>query len=89
MITKAITELGTCQVRRGTDYPCQRPATVKIRGVPFCEPCAHEQEAYFAIGELTEKPWRLRDKRLGGVLSRLRQTRLERGQIDDYKPDAA
>jgi hypothetical protein len=26
---------------------------VEIRGVAFCEPCAREQEAYFAIGELT------------------------------------
>jgi hypothetical protein len=25
---------------------------VKILGVPFCEQCAREQEAYFAIGEL-------------------------------------
>ena len=26
---------------------------VEILGVPFCESCAREQEAYFAIGELT------------------------------------
>jgi hypothetical protein len=25
---------------------------VEIRGIPFCEACAREQEAYFAIGEL-------------------------------------
>jgi hypothetical protein len=43
-------------VRSGTDYPCLRPAVVKVRGISFCEPCAHEQEAYFAIGELTEAP---------------------------------
>jgi hypothetical protein len=83
------TEPGTCQVRSGTKRPCLRSAAVKIRGVPFCEPCAREQEAYFAVGELTEEPWRLRDERLGGVLSRMRQTRLERGPIDDHKPDAA
>jgi hypothetical protein len=26
---------------------------VEIRGVPFCERCAREQEAYFAIGEMS------------------------------------
>ena len=44
---------GTCQVRSGTDDPCLGPAVVEIFGVPFCESCAREQEAYFAIGELT------------------------------------
>jgi hypothetical protein len=39
-------------VRSRTDRPCVRPAVVKILGVPFCEQCASEQEAYFAIGEL-------------------------------------
>jgi hypothetical protein len=24
------------------------------RGIPFCKRCAHDQEAYFAIGELTQ-----------------------------------
>ena len=28
---------------------------VEIRGIPFCEACAREQEAYFAIGELTRE----------------------------------
>jgi hypothetical protein len=27
---------------------------VEILGIPFCEACAREQEAYFAIGELTQ-----------------------------------
>jgi hypothetical protein len=53
-LTKATTELGLCQVRSGTDRPCTRSAAVKIGGVPFCEPCARQQEAYFAVGELTE-----------------------------------
>ena len=53
-----------CQVRSETDLPCQRPAVVEIGGVPFCEPCAREQEAYFAIGELTEVPDALREKPL-------------------------
>jgi hypothetical protein len=52
-LTEATTELGSCQVRNRTDRPCVRPAVVKILGVPFCERCAREQEAYFAIGELT------------------------------------
>jgi len=31
---------------------------VEIRGVPFCEACAREQEVYFAIGELTQEETR-------------------------------
>ncbi len=46
--------LGPCQVRIETDNPCPYPATVKIRGVSFCEWCAREQVAYFLIGELTQ-----------------------------------
>ena len=53
-MTKAKKELGLCQVRSGTDRPCFRPAMLKIWGMPFCERCAHEQEAYFAVGELTQ-----------------------------------
>ncbi len=41
-----------CQVGSGTDHPCSRWPMVKIRGVPFCETCAREQEAYFAVGQL-------------------------------------
>ena len=47
------TKLGLCQVGSRTDRPCLRQAVVEIRGVPFCERCAREQEAYFAIGELS------------------------------------
>jgi hypothetical protein len=47
-------KLGPCQVRIETDTPCPYPATTKIRDVPFCERCASEQEAYFAIGDLTQ-----------------------------------
>jgi hypothetical protein len=28
---------------------------VEIQGIPFCEGCAREQEAYFAIGTLTQE----------------------------------
>jgi hypothetical protein len=42
---------------------------VEIRGIPFCESCAREQEAYFAIGELThEEGQDLRSKPLAEVL---------------------
>lgn len=48
------TKLGPCQVRSETDDFFPRPAVAKVRGIPFCEPCASEQEAYFAVGELAE-----------------------------------
>ena len=63
-----------CKVRSGTDIPCLRPAVVKIRGIPFCEPCAREQEAYFAIGELTEVREGLREEPLVELLNRMRRT---------------
>jgi len=46
---------GSCQVRSKTETPCLHRAAVEIRGIPFCESCAREQEAYFAIGELTQE----------------------------------
>jgi hypothetical protein len=68
-----------CKVRSGTNIPCLRPAVVKVRGIPFCEPCAREQEAYFAIGELTETPEGLREKPLVELLNRMqRKTRRRR-----------
>ena len=50
---EAMMKLGLCQVRSETDHPCSRQAVVEIWGIPFCKPCAREQEAYFAIGELS------------------------------------
>jgi hypothetical protein len=88
LLNMTTTEPGTCQVRSGTKRPCRRSAVAKIRGVPFCEPCAREQEAYFAIGKLTEEPRQLRDERLVRMLSRMRRTRLGRGVVDDHEPDA-
>jgi hypothetical protein len=44
-----------CEVRSKTGSPCHRCADVEIGGVAFCGPCAREQEAYFAIGELTQE----------------------------------
>ena len=54
-MTEAATKPGPCQVRIYTDSPCPRTAEVEILGVAFCGPCAREQEAYFAIGELTQQ----------------------------------
>lgn len=66
-----------CQVRSRTESPCPRRAVVEIRGVAFCGPCAREQEAYFAIGELVarEGVQGPRSKPLAGALKRLRRER--------------
>ncbi len=78
-----------CQVRSGTDNPCRRPAAVEIGGVPFCEPCAREQEAYFTIGELTDHPRGLgSDGPLIGVLGRAWRIRRSPA-TGDHEPDAA
>jgi hypothetical protein len=88
-LIEATTELGACQVRSGTDLPCQRPAVVKVRGVPFCEPCAREQEAYFVIGELTEAPRGLGNEPLVELLDRVRRTAAWRDGTRANEPDAA
>ena len=72
-------------MRRGTVDPCPRPAAAKIWGIPFCERCAREQEAYFAIGELTQEEEDLprlrrgvsarRDEQLAEVLGGMRRER--------------
>jgi hypothetical protein len=47
---------------------------VEILGVAFCGPCARQQEAYFAIGELTHEEARdLHSKPLSEVLERKRR----------------
>jgi hypothetical protein len=50
---------------------------VEIRGIPFCEACAREQKAYFAIGELTqeEKAQGFGSKPLAEALERMRRER--------------
>ena len=78
-----------CQVRSGTDNPCGRPASVKIQGVPFCEPCAREQEAYFTIGDLTEGSWRFSERALIGELDQMQRMKRRRGMVGAYEPDAA
>ena len=78
-----------CQVRSGTDNPCRRLASVRIGGVSFCEPCARQQEAYFAVGELTEEPRSPHDdERLVGLLDRMRGS-IRRRRIRAFSADAA
>jgi hypothetical protein len=62
-----------CQVRSKTLSPCPHRAVVEIRGILFCEACAREQEAYFAIGELTQGPQFPRSKTLGEMVDGLRR----------------
>ena len=66
-----------CQVRSETESPCTNRAVVEIRGTAFCEACAREQEAYFAIGEITqeEETQGLRSKQLTEALERMRRER--------------
>ncbi len=59
----ATTKLGPCQVRSETQRPCSHQAVLEIWGIPFCEACAREQEAYFAIGKLTMGPQGLASNR--------------------------
>ena len=78
---EATRKLGECQVRSKTQSPCLHQAVVQIRGIPFCEACAREQEAYFAIGELTRGRHSLRSKPLAEALSRMRRERELAGGI--------
>jgi hypothetical protein len=66
-----------CQVRSKTERPCPRRAVAEIRGVPFCGPCAREQEAYFAIGELVAREGTRghRGRPLAEALERVRRER--------------
>ena len=59
---------------------------MEIRGIPFCEACAREQEVYFAIGELTHEETRdLRGEplskslgeTLGEMLDKMRRQRTD------------
>lgn len=59
LLSDAVTQEGaSCQARSRTQSPCFHQAVVEIRGIPFCEACTREQEAYFAIGELTQEETR-------------------------------
>ena len=71
-----VTKPGYCQVRSTTENPCPRSAEVEILGVAFCEPCARQQEAYFAIGELThEVEQGLRSEPLAAAMKMMRRER--------------
>jgi hypothetical protein len=49
---------------------------VEILGVAFCEPCAHQQKAYFAIGEITQEDAKgLRGMSLAETLERMQRGR--------------
>jgi hypothetical protein len=49
---------------------------VELLGVAFCGPCAREQEAYFAIGELAdEEAQDFRSEVLAEALERMRRVR--------------
>jgi predicted Fe-S protein YdhL (DUF1289 family) len=76
-LSEATVALIRCQVRSKTVSPCSRLAAVDIQGVAFCEACAREQEAYFAIGELTqeEETQDSRSKQLAEALERIRWER--------------
>ena len=76
--TAAVIDLGPCQVRSKTDRPCLRPAQVKIRGIPYCGQCAREQEAYFAIVELTQEGQALSNEPLVETLDSMRRARTVR-----------
>ena len=66
----APTKLGLCQVQSKTDQPCPNQAVMEIWGIPFCEACAREQEAYFDIGKLTMQPQGLAfDRELAGRIA--------------------
>jgi hypothetical protein len=76
-LTQATRTPGPCQARCKTENPCLRRAVVEIRGVAFCGPCSREQEAYFAIGELTqEEAQSLRSKPLAAALERMWRERV-------------
>ena len=76
-MTEATTKLGLCQVRIYAESPCPRRAEVEILGVAFCGPCAREQEAYFAIGELVDQQAReFRGEALAEALKRMRRRRV-------------
>jgi hypothetical protein len=71
-LPEAMTKQVPCQVRSKTESPCPRRAEVEILGAAFCETCSREQEAYFAIGELTqEEAQGFRSKPLAEALERM------------------
>jgi hypothetical protein len=74
-----------CQVRSRTESPCPLTAEVEILGVGFCGQCAREQEAYFAIGELTQQE---EDEAQGFRRKALERMRRDRTGRPDLSLDA-
>ncbi|MBA2713616.1 MAG: hypothetical protein H0U55_08715 [Rubrobacteraceae bacterium] len=74
-------------MRSRTENPCPRRAEVEILGVAFCGPCARQQEAYFAIGELTQQE-EARDFRSESLAEALERMRRERAGSTDLNLDA-
>jgi hypothetical protein len=82
LLNEATRTPGSCQVRSKTQSPCLHQAVVEIQGISFCEACAREQEAYFAIGELTqEEAQGFGSKPLAEALERMRRERV--GSTED------
>ena len=83
--------LGTCQVRSGAARPCDRPATAKLQGMPFCERCAREQETYFAIGELTEAGGSAGGESLAVAIDLIKKVKAgpRLHPVRDHEPNAA
>ena len=74
----------------GQAIPASARPVVEVSGVSFCEVCAREQEAYFAIGELTEKPSQRNDEEsLFEMLEWTRQIKRRRQLAGSHKPEAA
>jgi hypothetical protein len=86
-LSRTTNEQGRCRVRSGTDNPCPRPAVAKVGGIAFCEPCAREQEAYFAIGEFTEAEEGLGGERLARAIDLMKKIRLRHQMVGDPEPD--
>ena len=77
-MTQATKKPGPCQMRSKTESPCLHGAVVEIRGIPFCEACAREQEAYFVVGELTQETQDLpASEPLGEALDGVRRQRAD------------
>jgi hypothetical protein len=83
-LIEATTDLGACQVRSKTEHPCPHQAVMVYWGIPFCEACAREQEAYFAIGKLTMEAQELvSDPELARRIARLPGRREIHGRRTD------
>jgi hypothetical protein len=80
-LNEATTKPLACQVRSKVENPCPRRAEVEIHGVAFCGPCAREQRAYFAIGELTRED--TEGLRGGALAEALKMMRRERAGLKE------